>query len=142
MRALYTIKTGTDLSLNTCAKISNEWKSKKDAGQTYTPHISQEEESSVNMVKDAADRYMQKLNKPPKKFINTEEKLAKLYGVYTNAHALAVSPGGSLSSFTESAVKSENDFNVAAKDLKASLPAELSTELEKAKAKYKSLKDI
>ena len=141
MRALFTIKTGTDLSLNTCAKISTEWKTKQDMSY-YTPHISGDDETRLNKVKDAADRYLQKLNKPPKKFINTEEKLNNLYGVYTKAYSLAVSPSGSLSDFTQSTGKVENDFNIAIKDLKANLPEELSTELQKAKAKFKNLQEI
>jgi uncharacterized protein YbaR (Trm112 family) len=142
MRALYTIKTGTDLSLNTCAKISAEWKTKMDAGQSFVPRISLEDESRLNMVKTATDGFMQKLNETPKKYINSKEKLANLYGVYTKVHALAVAPSGSLSGFTDSATKSGSEFNVVVKDLKASMPTGLSEELQVAKVKYKGLKDI
>ncbi len=142
MRALYTIKTGTDLSLNTCEKISAQWKTKMDAGQSFVPRISEEDESRLNTVKTATDSFMQKLNETPKKFINTKEKLANLYGVYTKAHTLAVAPSGSLSGFTGLTSKSQDDFNVAVKELKGSLPTELSEELQIAKVKYKGLKDI
>jgi ribosomal protein L33 len=142
MRALYTMKVGTDLSLNTCAKLSAEWKTSMDAGRNYTPHISTDDESRLNSVKDTTDRFMQTLNEPPKKFIGSKEKLANLYGMFTKAYTLAVTPSGSLSSFTESSGKSQNDFNAAVQDLKGGLPPELSAELKIAKAKYKGLKEI
>jgi uncharacterized protein YbaR (Trm112 family) len=142
MRALYTIKTGTDLSLDTCAKISAEWKTKMDAGQNYAPRISADDESRLNKVKDAADRYLQYLNEPPKKFIDSKEKLVNLYGVYAKAHALAVAPTGSLPGFTTSTTNSQSEFNVAVKDLKGSLSPELSEELQVAKVIYKGLKNI
>jgi hypothetical protein len=142
MRALYTIKSGTDFSLNTCAKLSTEWKTSMDAGLKFAPHISAEDESRLNSVKDTTDRFMQTLNKPPKKFVASKEKLANLYGVYTKIHALAVAPSGSLPSYTNSASKSQSEFNMAAKELKGSLPQELSAEFQIAKAKYKGLKDI
>lgn len=142
MRALYTMKVGTDLSLSTCAKVSAEWKTSMDAGQRYAPHISAEDEARLNSVKDTTDKFMQTLNEPPKKFIDSKEKLVNLYGVYTKANSLAVTPSGSLTSFTESSSRSQNDFNVAIQELKGSLPTELSAELKIAKAKYKGLKNI
>ena len=142
MRALYTIKTGTELSLNTCAKISAQWKTKMDAGQGSVPRISEEDVSRLNTVKTATDSFMQKLNETPKKYIDSKEKLTNLYGVYTKVHTLAVAPSGSLSGFTGLTSKSQDDFNVAVKELKGSLPTELSEELQIAKVKYKGLKDI
>lgn len=142
MRALYTMKVGTDLSLSTCTKLSTEWNTSMAAGQKYAPHISAEDEARLNQIKDTTDRFMQTLNEPPKKFINSKEKLTNLYGIFTKTHALAVAPSGSLPEFTGSASKSQNDFNVALKELKGSLPPELSAEFQIAKTKYKGLKDI
>jgi hypothetical protein len=142
MRALYTIKSGTDLGLSTCTKLSAEWKTSMEAGQKYAPHISAEDETRLNSVKEITDRFMQTLNKPPEKFINSKEKLANLYEVFATVHALAVSPSGALPSYTDSASKSQSEFNVAVQELKGSLPPELSAELLIAKAKYKGLKDI
>jgi len=142
MRTLYTIKSGTDLSLTTCAKISAAWQTNVDAGQRYAPHISAEDEARLNSVKDMTDRFMLTLNEPPKKFIDSKEKLAKLYGIYTKTHTLAVAPSGSLPSYTNSASKSQDEFNLAVQEMKGSLPPELAAELQIAKVKYKSLKDI
>ena len=142
MRALYGIKTGTDLSLNTCAKISAVWNTKMNAGQNSVPRISEEDESRLNKVKAATDGFMQNLNETPRKFIVSKEKLANLYGVYAKVYALAIAPSGSLTGFTGSTSKSQSDFDVAAKDLKANLPTELSEEFQIAKVKYRGLKDI
>lgn len=142
MRALYTIKSGTDFSLSICAKLSTEWKTNMDAGQKYAPHISEEDVARLNSVKVTTDRIMLTLDNPPKKFVNSKEKLANLYWVYARAHALALTPSGSLPGYTDSASKSQSEFNVALQELKGSLPPVLSKELILAKAKYRGLKDI
>ncbi len=143
MRALYAIKAGTDFGLNTCTRISAEWKARGDAGQRFVPKINEEEESRLNSIKTAADGFMKKLNKTPKKYTVSKEKLADLYGIYARVHNLAVAPpSDSLTNFTGSTSKSQSDFNAAVNDLKASLPTALSEELQIAKVKYKSLKDI
>jgi len=142
MRALYTIKTGTELSLKTCERITSDWKAKTDAGQNFVPRISEEEESRLNKVKEVTDLYMQKLNKPPKKYIINNEKLANLYGAYTKIHATAVAPSGSLSRFSDTTTKSQNDFNAALTALKENMPPALSNELKIAKTKYRGLQNI
>jgi uncharacterized protein YbaR (Trm112 family) len=142
MRALYTMKLGTNIGLNTCSKISTDWKTKMAAGQNFAPHISDKDESTLNKIKDTTDVYMLKLNKPPKKFISSNEKLANLYGAYTKVHAIAVAPSGSLSSYTDSVAKSQNEFDIALKDMKNNLPLELSEELQIAKKKFTALRDI
>jgi predicted Zn finger-like uncharacterized protein len=142
MRTLYTITLGTNVGLNTCAKISTDWKMKMAAGQNYAPRISDAEEVALNRIKDTTDVYMLKLNEPPKKFIKSKEKLANLYGAYIKVHAIATAPSGSLSSFTDSAAKSQNNFKVAVNDLKASLPIELSEEFLKAQKRFKALRYI
>ncbi len=142
MRALYTIKSGTELSLMTCAKISTEWRKNTEMGQKYAPHIDSEDETRLKMVKDTADRFMKLLNKPPKKYNNSSLKLANLYETYKKTHAMALTPPNSLTDLTISADKAKNDFLTAAQDLKNNLPAELSSELKLAQIKYKGLRDI
>jgi hypothetical protein len=139
MRALYTIKSGTDLNLNLCTKISSDWKM---TGQSSAPRIREEDATRLNNLKEMTDRFMQTLDKPPNKFIVSKEKLAKLYDVYSQTTTLAVAPTGSLAGFTSSTSKSQSDFNLAVQELKSNLPQELMSELEIAKTKYKGLKDI
>ncbi len=142
MRALYIIKSGTDITLNTCAEISSDWQKNMDQGQNAAPHISTDVESRLNRIKDSSDRYMQILKKSPKKFVKSNEKLARLYAVYITTYNLAVSPSGSMANYNSLANKSQNDFNVALQELKGSLAPQLSSELQVAKAKYKGLRDI
>jgi uncharacterized protein YbaR (Trm112 family) len=142
MRALYAIKSGTDLSINICTKISADWKVKFEAGQNSIPRIKEEDEARLNRVKEASDNLMKTLNDPPKKLIKSKEKLVTLYNEFNKAHALALAPSGSLSSFTVATAKLENNIKAEVIDLKASLPVKLTEELNKAKIKYKSLRDI
>jgi hypothetical protein len=142
MRALYTIKTGTDLSVKTCERISSDWKAKMDAGQNFVPRISADEEAKLNKVKEVTDRYMQKLNKPPKKYAGNKEKLADLYGIYTKSNALALAPSGTITSFESAAAKSQSDFNTSITALKDSMPDVLSKEFKIAQKKYKGLQNI
>lgn len=139
MRALYTIKSGTDLSLNICTKTSSDW---KISGQISAPRIQGEDADRLNKVKEMTDRFMLTLDKPPNKFIVSKEKIAKLYDVYSKTTVLAMAPSGSLAGFINSADKSRSDFNVAAQELKKSLPRELSSEFQIAKVKYKNLQEI
>ena len=142
MRALFTIKSGTELNFTTCEKLSNEWQASMNVGQKFSPHINAEDESHLNNVKETVDGFMKMLNKPPKKFIISSEKLATLYGVYTKVHTLATAPPGSLSTFNNLASKSKSEFRAATQELKNSMPAELSSELKLAQAKYKGLRDM
>lgn len=142
MRTLYTLKSGTELSLNTCAKISTEWRTRTESGQQYSPHVDADVESNLTRVKDTIDKFMLSLNKPPKKFTSSGEKLANLYGVYSKTYTLAIAPSSSLSAFTSSISKSQNDFKVAVQDLKSNLSQELTSELKIAQVKYKGLRDI
>jgi hypothetical protein len=139
MRTLYSIKIGTDLSLNTCAKISEDWKSK---GQSFVPRISTADESQLNQVKDLTDKFMQKLNETPKKFLNDKEKLANLYQIYSRVHALAIAPTGTVTSFEGAVTSSRNEFNSAASAIKSNMPSALSEEFQLAQKKFKALQTI
>jgi hypothetical protein len=140
--ALYAIKTGTDLGLSTCGKISTEWAAKGISGQNDPPLISVDDENLLNKVKDKTDAYLQQLNDPPTAFKESNEKILKLNGVFVKLHKAALKPTGSVTSFVEQTQKAGNDFKVATEDLKKTLPAELSAQLEKARAKYRVMKDF
>ncbi len=137
--ALYGIKSGTDMSLKTCSKISTEWKSKLSSGSSLEPRLTPQEESDLTTVKIEIDAAMQKLNPPPQNLTKTIEKLANLNDIYNKIVALAISPQGSLSTFTDSTTKLENDFNRVAQEFKATLPADLREELRNSTKKYKNL---
>lgn len=127
------------MSLKICSKISTDWKFKINSGSSLEPRISPQEESDMNTVKIEIDTAMQKLNQPPEKLTKTVEKLANLYDIYNKIFALAISPQGSLLSFSNSTSRLENDFNRVAQEFKATLPAELREDIHKAGKKYKNL---
>ncbi len=137
--ALYGIKSGTDMSLRMCSKISTEWKSKIDSGSRVEARLTPQEDSNLNKVKSEIDLAMQKIQQPPKKLIPSMEKLVALYEIYNKIFALAISPQGSVSAFSDSTAKLENDFNRVAQEFKATLPADVQEELRKAVTKYKNL---
>jgi hypothetical protein len=140
--ALYGIKMGTDLSLKACGKISSDWTAKISTGQNSPPFISVDDENQLNKVKTQTDKYLQKLNDTPSAFVESNERLLKLNGVFLKLHTAALKPTGTITTFLEMTKKVENEFNVAAADLKKNLPTELSEELDIAKAKYRGLKEF
>jgi hypothetical protein len=140
--ALYEIKGGADRGLDHCVKISADWKAKMDVGQSFTPRLGPDEEFRAGKLKDEIDMVMQQLSKPPQKYGKTNESLARLYGTYTALNALALAPPGNLQVFTVKFGKLQTDYKLAMQELKANLPVELTAEIEKAKAKYKSLRDF
>lgn len=142
VRAIYLIKTGTDLSLKACAKMSEEWKAKALAGQSGTPHVSAKEETALMKVRTEVDVYMRKTYTPPKGFVPARENLSKLQGAYMTLHAIALSPPGTQSALTDSAARSEADFKKCATELKANLPKELAEELRKGAIRRKELQDL
>jgi hypothetical protein len=139
MRALYAIKTGNEMGVKTCSKISADWKT---GGQNFVPRISSDDEARLTKVKDVIDRYMSKVNDPPKKFAANKDKLANLYNVFTRTYSLATAPSGSISSFDTAIAKSQSDFDSSVATLKENMPGALSKELQVAKTKYRGMQNI
>ena len=134
--ALYALKTGTELNVKTCARLSADLKAGRSA------RITPEDELKMNKVKAEIDAIMIKLNEPPGDYVSAKEKLGKLYSIYKNVHSLAIAPSGSLAGLTDSASKAEIEFKQSSQDLKSSLGEDLTEALNKGKAKYKGLRDF
>lgn len=140
--ALYGIKTGADLSLKSCAKISADWKAKTDAGQNTPPRIISTDEAKLTKIKTQTDKYLQKMTKPPSKFAKANEDITRLNEIYTKLQSAAINPSSTLSGFDAQVSKAETDFKQAASELKKNLSDELSTEFEIGKSKYRGLKEL
>ena len=140
--ALYGIKTGTDIGLKVCGKISADWTAKSNSGQNIPPSITVDDENQLNNIKVQTEKYLQKLNNPPSLFSDSNDKLFKLNGLFLKLHTAALNPTGTITNFVSLTQKTEKDFKGASADLKKNLPAELSAELEIAKSKYRGLKDF
>jgi hypothetical protein len=141
-RVLFAVKTGTDLSVKVCNRLSSEWQKNITAGQNMTPRITADEEIALNKAKTGIDQIFQILEQQPKKFDPAKEKLQKLNKVFLEANSLAAKPQSSLSNLTAAVAKVDSDFNQVSQELKSSLPATISEDLPAAKAKYRNLKDF
>lgn len=142
VKALYGIKIGEEDSLNACAKISEDWKATAASRVNFTPRVNLDADVKAEKVKTEVDRIMQTLQNPPDKFSQAYAKLAVLNNIYAKMYSLKGSPRGTLNSFQSSAVKADNAFKEATKELKASMPEKLSKELETAKQRYRGLASL
>jgi hypothetical protein len=137
--ALYGIKMGTDLGLQMCSRISADWISK---GLTSPPRMSVDEENQLNNIKDKTETFVQKLNNPPSAFVESNQRLKNLNGLFLKVHAAALNPSGTPAGYVELTQKAGNEFKTAAADIKNNLPKELKAELDIAKAKYRGMGDF
>jgi hypothetical protein len=135
VKALYAIKTGRDISHETSEKIIS-------SGQDFGLRINAEDEARLNKVKSSADKLMKRINNPPGKYTKANEKLVKLYNIYSEMNTFMTSHPKTLQSFKNSSNKLENDFAEGVKDMKANLPQKLSEGIRTAKVRYKNLRDI
>jgi hypothetical protein len=142
VRSLYVMKTGTELSLKSCTKLSADWKARIDAGSAGAPRIAADEEARLTKLKDETEKLFELLANPPKAYAPASEKLVKLKSAYTNLYSLTTAPSGALPRFVEATARAESEYKQALQELKAAMPDELKEELEKARAKTKGLKDI
>jgi len=127
VRALYGIKVGVDSGLDSYKK------------RLTTPLISKDDAKNNN-VKIEVDKLMQKVSSPPKKYVDANDKLSKLYRIYSEIHSITSKPSDSLKNYADAADKLESDFEKGMKELESSIPRELSEELENARVKYKALR--
>lgn len=139
---LFVINSGKDLCIKTCVKIAADWKTKSASGVAVTPRISGEDAALLDKANLEITTVMQKNILPPKKYITSDEDLAKLYGIYQRSYQLATVPSGTLAGYTDSFTKLDTDFKQAAQLLKANMPERLSQELLKGYAKFKGLKEL
>ena len=139
---LYGIKTGTDLGLKLSSKISSDWSIKGGLSQNVPPIITVDDENQLNSIKAQTDKYFQKLKNPPTTYMESNERLLKLNGLFLKLYTLVLKPSGTPTSFVDQTQKAEKEFKMAATELKKILPKELSTELDIAKTKYRGLSDL
>jgi hypothetical protein len=140
--AVYGIKSGTDRSLKNFSSVVADWQSKTFTGGNFNLSVTSKEEADLRTIKNEIDQIMAKLDSPPPKFSQTNEKLTRLYTFYTQLHALNLNPPKSYVEFTDSVSRIEKNFDLTARELKTTLPGELAEELLKAGTKYKNLKFI
>lgn len=137
--ALYGIKSGTDMCLESIDAISTEWQ-KSAESFNVAPRPTEKDLGRFATVKTRISEAMDKLNESPEKFVEARENLARLHKVYGEIYALSTSAPGSLGALTESKQKLETEFFKKADVLMTSMPEPLQGELRISVAKYRNLK--
>jgi hypothetical protein len=140
--ACYSIQLTADKSQKACQKVAAEWKAKNDAGQTYVPRISIQDETDLKKIAGKLAPLTAKLAKEPGKFKGCNEQLAKLEAPAAKMRALALAPGNSLPTLTDSTNKLDAEYRTAASHFKAALPPELMDELRASAQMYKGLRPL
>lgn len=140
--ATYCIQTSTDKSLKASAKIAAEWKAKTDAGLTYRPRASMEDETDLGIINNKLAEVLPKLAKAPEKFKPCNEKLEIINAAHRKLQTLVLAPGNSRQSFVENSNKLSGDYRQAVQQFKSGLPKEIMDELVSASNKFKSLKPL
>jgi len=135
--ALIGIKSATDRCLKNSAKISSDW---KDTGQAIAPRLSENELDHLESVKVAIDEAMDKLAETPEEFTESRQRLTKLYRIYLKLKSLNESSLASQEELSATSAKLEQEFIVAARQLKGTFPEPLQDELTASIGKYRNLR--
>ena len=142
VKALYCIKTGVDVNLKKCQSTKTEWETATAAGRSFLPNSNLVEETKAAKLRTEIDKYLKLVNAPPKKFIQADSKLKEIHKVYLDSESLAQSKPTSIAEFSSSISNLDKKMSLTSQDLKSNLPSTLKQELEKAKLKYRGLKDF
>ncbi|MEI6827266.1 MAG: hypothetical protein WCK54_16860 [Desulfuromonadales bacterium] len=142
VKALYCLKTGVDLNLKKGVSIKSEWEKASAAGRSFSPNSNLEDETNAAKLRTEIDKYLKLVNAPPEKFIQAESKLKEIHKIYLNSESLTQTKPASLVEFSSSISNLDKKMSLTSQDLKSSLPEALKQELEKAKLKYRGLKDF
>jgi len=140
--AAFCLQAGIERAQKTGVRMSAEWKQRQDAGQTFTPRLSIDDERGFGLVESKFEPTMGKLGKAPEKFGDCTPALAKLRTVYDKWHALVQTPGNSLQTFNDNNAKVEQEYKQAIRDFKTSLPGSMREELTAASLKLKLLRPL
>lgn len=142
VKALYCIKTGVDSNIKKCISIKTEWEATSVSGQSFSPNNNLNEETKAAKLRTEIDKFMQLMNAPPKKFSQADSKLKEIHKIYLDTELLTQARPASLVEFRNSIDALDKKMSQSSQELKSKLPGSLKQELEKAKLKYRGLKDF
>ncbi len=142
VKALYCIKTGVDTNLTTCSAAKAEWEAATRSGLSYTPRTSTKYEAKSAKLHGEVDKYLQKINDPPKKFLQANGILLEIHKIYLASEALVQTKPASLQGLNDSIEGLAKNMDQASQKLKSTLPDSLKAELATAKLKYRGMKDF
>jgi hypothetical protein len=142
IKALYCIKMGVETNVNACSTLKTEWETASGLGRSFTPGTIIKDEAKSLRLRSEADKFMQKMSNPPKRFLSANEGLTKIHGIFMETESLVQSKPNSLQELTNSVDNINKKMTLASQDLKSKLPDSLKQDLEKAKLKYRGLNNF
>lgn len=114
-------------AVDVCSEYNDVWSGAINRGGSFNYAISSKKDElesngttkSIEETKKGIDSMMKKLNSPPREYEKAYSKLMELYGTYCEIESQAVSPSGSLVSFTSNInslqsklLREANEFDV------------------------------
>lgn len=141
-QTLYCIKIGVDTNVKAWTLLKSEWEAASASGKPFSPVIGNKDVIKLNKLRSEIDTFMQKVSKPPKRFLKSSGSLIVLHKVYLNSEALMQAKPGSPQELGNSLETINKNMIAASQELKSSLTGSLKNELENAKLKYRGLKDF
>jgi hypothetical protein len=142
IKTLYCIKTGLDTNLKKCLAQKVEWESSNVSGRSFSPGINTLEEAKAVKLRAEIDKHLNSLAKTPKKYSNASMSLKNYLQVYLESDTLLKERPESLSEFSRSIDTLDKKANQVKQEIKSNIPGQLKQELDKARTKYKSLKEF
>ncbi|NVN98401.1 MAG: hypothetical protein HXX17_03685 [Geobacteraceae bacterium] len=139
VRALFGIKSATDLDMKICNRILTEWQSTMAPNP---PKATRSESASMASASKDVSSMVKDIGEPPTKFAASNEHINKIFAAYTKIHTFAANPSGSITSYTATVKQLDDEFKNSARLLKAGLPEKISDKLIESKKKYKPLQDF
>lgn len=141
-QTLYCIKIGVDTNVKALTLMKSEWEAALASGKPFSPSIGSKDQIKATKLRNEIDAFMQKVGKPPKRFLKSSESMTELHKVYLSSETLTQSRPGSPQELGSSLEVVNKKMTLATKELKSSLSGPLIKELETAKLKYRGLKDF
>jgi len=142
IKALYCINTGVDSNLTKSILNKTEWELAMASGRSFYPISNANDETDAVKLHTEIDKYMLLINEPPKKFSQAQSNLKEIHKIYVDTEKLAQSKPSSLRELSSAIETFDKKMNQASQELKSNLPGTLKQELERAKLKYRGLKDF
>lgn len=140
--ATYCLQTGIDRGVKSRGRIATEWKQKMEAGQTYVPRASIEDDRGFSLVDRKLDPAVRGLANPPEKFAPFNDRVTKLQNIYNKQRSLVSAPGNSLPGFLDAGSKLDAEYQQVVKSYKSDLPEPIMKELVSASLKFKEMRPL
>ena len=141
VKLTYCIHAGQARSLQACTKIASDWKARGEE-QGTPPRMSIDQEKDFAILKSEIEALQAKVNKPPEKYRQCNELLAKLQDAAMKMQSVAVAPSPTIASLVDATAKSDAEYQKVVREFKSGIPEELMEELKTASQRYKALQTM